>query len=158
MPRITGTTDTQTKFLRSFRTSPFGPGVEDWPSAAILRRWLRKPAFVAALRSLQTAMRCQADFQLLSAAAAGAHVLHTSITAGNSDDSHKQIKAMSGLLKLAHLREKFASQSLPKPVIRDNQLINMLGKVHPETTVGFFLEYIGVPGRGQDNDGEKSAA
>ena len=155
MPRITGTTDTQTKFLRTFKTAPFGPGVEDWPSVAVLRRWLRRPGFVAAMRSLQNAMRCQADFQLLSAAAAGAHVLHTSITAHDADDSHKQVKAMSDLLKLAHLRERFASsQSLPETPIRDSEVLNWLRKVHPTATVADVLAMI----ESTENDHEKSVA
>jgi hypothetical protein len=74
---------------------------------------MRRPTFVAALKSVQQAMRMQADFQLLSAAAAAAHLLHTAVTAGDHESQAKQIKAMSELLKVAHVRERFANQSLP---------------------------------------------
>jgi len=32
MPRITGTTDAQTTFLRAFRHNPTGPAPADWPT------------------------------------------------------------------------------------------------------------------------------
>ena len=155
MPRIEGTTNAQSKFLRTFRTSPFGPGAQDWPAAAILRRWLRRPTFVAALQSVQNALRYQADFQLLSAAAAAAHMLHTSVTAGDHELQKQQVKAMSDLLKLAHLRERFAPP-MPKPQLRDSQVLALLRSVHPDVTVGSALEMLDSWDR--QDAAEKSAA
>jgi hypothetical protein len=74
---------------------------------------MRRPTFVAALKAVQQAMRMQADFQLLSAAAAAAHLLHTAVTAGDHESQARQIKAMSELLKLSHVRERFANKLLP---------------------------------------------
>jgi hypothetical protein len=67
MPRINGTTNRMTQFLRSFR-NPGGPTAADWPSPAIFRKWLRRPGFRAAFQSLQQALRAQSDFLLTAAA------------------------------------------------------------------------------------------
>src|SRR5687768_2232433 len=117
MPRIQGTTTAQTKFLRAFRSTPHGPGAEHWPSPAILRRWLRRPGFVHAMRSIRDAMRYQADFQLLSAAASAAHMMHTSVSAADREVETAQLNAMSTLMKLAHLRQRFAAEE-PAPPVR----------------------------------------
>src|SRR4051794_11489520 len=75
MSNENGTTRAQTKFLRAFRTHPFGPPPDAWPSPAILRRWLRRPGFHRAFLDLRTAIRMQADFQLAAASAQAAHQL-----------------------------------------------------------------------------------
>ena len=62
MPNLRGTTNKQTLFLRAFRTHESGPPPEMWPSPSILRKRLRKPAFITALRSVQEALRFQTDF------------------------------------------------------------------------------------------------
>jgi hypothetical protein len=100
MPRVPETTDRQTLFLRAFRTNPAGPDPADWPSPAILRRWLRKPAFIAALRSVQTALRFQTDFQLSSAANNAARKLA-------HHDADLSTQDLNRLLRHAHLRQRF---------------------------------------------------
>ena len=49
MDNISGTSRLQTIFLRAFRLQPAGSTPDQWPSPAILRRWLRKPPFRRAL-------------------------------------------------------------------------------------------------------------
>lgn len=141
MPDIKGTTRAQTIFLRSFRKEPFGPGAEHWPSVAVLRKWMRKPGFLAAMKSVREALRYQADFQLLSAAASAAHVLHTTVSAGDHEMQQAQLKGMSGLLKLAHLRERFAPPET-KATPRDGQVMDFLRSVHPNAPVEAVLEAI----------------
>jgi hypothetical protein len=105
MPRITGTTDAQTTFLRAFRHSPTGPAPTDWPTPAILRRWLRRPAFLTALNSLHQTLRFQVDFHLATAAARAAAAFTAQPEFTTQD--------LSRLLRLAHLRERFASTTQP---------------------------------------------
>jgi hypothetical protein len=42
MPRIAGTSDAQSRVLRTFHTCPGGPPPDQWPSPTIFRRWLRR--------------------------------------------------------------------------------------------------------------------
>jgi hypothetical protein len=117
MPRIPGNSNAASSFLRSFRTSPSGPPPEKWPAPAVLRRWLRRPAFRAAFSSLQDTLRLQADFHLSTAAtrAAAAQALcDPSIENQNSKIENLQ------LLRLSHLRQRFAAQS-NIPADQDNE-------------------------------------
>ncbi|MFI5381408.1 MAG: hypothetical protein ACHRHE_19090 [Tepidisphaerales bacterium] len=109
MSKIAGTTNAQTTFLRAFRTAPGGPTPDQWPSATILRRWLRRPAFVRAIASVRDALRFQADFHLASAATAASATL----AGPNPPESTPEVHRLSNLLRLAHLRDRFASQSAP---------------------------------------------
>ena len=115
MPRIKGTTDAQSKFLRAFHTSPDGPAPADWPSPAVLRRWLRHPEFLRAFNSLQSTVRAQADFQLRAASASAIRSLATLLAAAPNAESQKQFKTLCDFVRLAHQRERFAPQSLPAP-------------------------------------------
>ena len=103
MPDIQGTTRAQTLFLRAFRKSPTGPPADQWPSIADLRRWLRKPGFRAALRSLQETLHFHADFHLAMRAAHAAQNLGT-------QDSGLSIQDLTHLLRLSHLRQRFPTQ------------------------------------------------
>jgi hypothetical protein len=118
MPNVTGTTRAQTLFLRAFRTSPTGPAPADWPTPAILRKWLRKPAFRRALATIQETLHFQSDFQLASAATTAARKLLT-------DDAHLTTHDLGRLLRLAHLRHRFAPADPDAPSTpndhRDNQ-------------------------------------
>jgi DNA-directed RNA polymerase specialized sigma24 family protein len=103
MPRIPGTTNAQTTFLRAFRSNPAGPPPADWPTPSLLRRWLRRPAFCRALDSLQRAHRFRADFLLTTAATHAAERLNDQAGA-LADDPRR----LAELLRLAHVRHRFA--------------------------------------------------
>ena len=105
MPRIPGTTNAQTLFLRAFRHHPAGPPPEAWPSPAILRRWLERPAFLDALDSVRAGLRLRADLHLTAAAAQAAQQLHAPPTADAPQSAEDYRRSLS-LLRLAHLREK----------------------------------------------------
>jgi hypothetical protein len=110
MPRIPGTNDRQTTFLRAFRNNPSGPPPESWPSPAILRRWLRRPAFRAALDSLRQTLQFQSDFHLAAAASAAVQSLAA------PDAPASSARRLENLLRLAHLRQRFTSQqAIPEP-------------------------------------------
>ena len=108
MADIKGTTRAQTLFLRALSKSQCGPRAEHWPSPAVLRRWLRREGFVNAMDSVRDALRFQADFQLLSAAASASQILHTSACSDDHEAARAKMKAFADLMKLAHLRERFA--------------------------------------------------
>ena len=65
MPRIDGTTNAQTTFLRAFRNNPAGPPPDEWPAPAVLRRWLRRPCFQQALTTLREVLRFRAEAAVL---------------------------------------------------------------------------------------------
>src|SRR5688572_12070892 len=108
MPRIAGTTNRQTTFLRAFRTNPAGPPPDQWPSPLILRKWLRRQAFRAALESLRDTHRFQTDFHLAAAASAAARKL--SASSQDSALSTQDLKDLAHLLRLAHQRERHPTQ------------------------------------------------
>jgi hypothetical protein len=96
MPRVTGTTNAQSAFLRSFRDN----ATPAWPAPAILRRWLRRPEFRAALRSVRDTIRYQTDFQLVTAAGQATQLLA-------ADPAASDVARLAALLRLAHLRQRF---------------------------------------------------
>jgi hypothetical protein len=100
MPNLPGTTNKQTLFLRAFRNHESGPPPEMWPSPSILRKWLRKPGFIKALRSVQEALRFQTDFHLTNAAKEAARKF-------SAQDSGLSTQDLNRLLRHAHLRQRF---------------------------------------------------
>ena len=75
MPRVPGTTNEQSAFLRAFHRSRAGPPPAQWPAPPVLRRWLAKPAFAAALLEIHQAMQLQRRFHLTAAAVDAAYAL-----------------------------------------------------------------------------------
>jgi hypothetical protein len=106
MPRIPGTTNAQTAFLRAFRTNPAGPPPEEWPAPAVLRRWLRRPAFQDALVTLREVLRFRTEFHLTAAAAQAAQHLQSSPTQ-DSTLRTQDYKRLLDLLRLTHVRQRF---------------------------------------------------
>src|SRR5829696_6857655 len=107
MPDIPHTTRAQTLFLRAFRTSPTGPERSRWPAPAILRKWLRKPAFRKALASVRKALRFQADFHLANAATQAAQSL--------ADNPELSPQDLNRLLRASHLRQRFTTDDPDAP-------------------------------------------
>src|SRR5438046_7786970 len=108
MPAIAGTTRAQTIFLRSFRSNPSGPPPKDWPSPAILRRWLRRPSFRSALQSIQSTLRVQESFLLTAAS-------NTALRTLDPSSSPDIIRHTLALLRLSHLRHRFDATTTPPP-------------------------------------------
>src|SRR5689334_4028798 len=70
MEHITKLHFRQYQFLRDLReAAETGLNDRPWPRVTTLRRWLRRPGFRAALRSLQSALRFQRDWMLSVSAA-----------------------------------------------------------------------------------------
>ncbi|HEY7119391.1 MAG TPA: hypothetical protein VH475_22560 [Tepidisphaeraceae bacterium] len=123
MSNIAGTTRAQTSFLRAFRNNPAGPAPTDWPSPAILRRWLRRPAFRRALQSVQDVLSFQADFHLTVAATDAARKLIAADPASPALN-HQDVRQLTQLLRLAHLRQRFPAQvNLNSPATVEQQSV-----------------------------------
>ena len=110
MPRIPGTTNAQTLFLRAFRRHPAGPPPESWPSPVILRRWLDRPAFRDALATLRDALRLRTEFHLAGAANQAARELQSPPTGGDGL-TPEDYKRRLDLLRLTHLRYPLPADS-----------------------------------------------
>jgi hypothetical protein len=97
--------------------------------------------FVEAMQSVRDAMRYQADFQLLAASASAAHVLHTTAATGEPDDAGAvaRLKAMSDLMKLAHVRQRFTADEPPPPPVRESMLVEMFCTAHPDARISALL-------------------
>ena len=85
------------------------------------------------MASIRDAMRYQADFQLLSAAASAAHAMHTSLATGEPEA--KRMKVMNDLMKLSHVRQRFAPEEPPRPK-RDALLFDMVCTAHENGSIG----------------------
>jgi hypothetical protein len=105
MPRIPGTSNAQSTFLRAFRSNPAGPPPEEWPAPAVLRRWLRRPAFQDALVTLREVLRFRTEFHLTAAAANAAQRLQSSPAQEGVDA--RDYKRLLDLLRLTHVRQRF---------------------------------------------------
>jgi crotonobetainyl-CoA:carnitine CoA-transferase CaiB-like acyl-CoA transferase len=71
-------------------------------------RWLRKPAFKAALDSIREALRFNAEFYLAIGASRAAQTLGTAQQAALTSDD---VKTLSELLRHAHLRQRFPTDA-----------------------------------------------
>ena len=109
MPDIEGTSRAQTNFLRAFVKNPAGPPPKEWPSPAILRRWLRRPRFRAAFESIQSTLRLQEGFLLTTASNSALRALDLS----TSPPDH--VRHTLALLRLSHLRHRFDAANAPEP-------------------------------------------
>jgi hypothetical protein len=167
MTHIKGTTRAQTVFLRAFVKHPCGPPVEEWPSPVILRRWLKRPGFCGAMNSILRALRYQADFHLAAAAASGAHALHGTVRSADADGKvdvdlanlRKKIDGLTQLLRMAHIRHRFADP-LPEPPQRtpNDWIIQWFRIVHPNNTVEEALRAFDVMSAGQREPGARGPA
>jgi hypothetical protein len=143
MPDLNGTTRAQTLFLRAFKRNPNGPPANEWPAPIVLRRWLKRPGFCGAMNSIFRAMRYKADFHLTAAAASGANLLHGAVAAGDVENVRKQIDSLIHLLRIAHIRHRFA-EPLPQPESTMHEFIRYLRIVHPDISVRDALEGMDV--------------
>lgn len=155
MPRIKGTNDAQSSFLRACVKSPLGLEQQNWPSAVKLRRWLRRPGFRAALQGLRDSLRIQSDMHLAAASAAASKQI-ADVVSRPRDGEHATteelkvtrdlIHSLASLLRLAHLRQRFSTDiPLPprrapitpemKEALEDMRYV-ISQRAHPDMTVG----------------------
>ncbi|HEV8293279.1 MAG TPA: hypothetical protein VGP94_15190, partial [Tepidisphaeraceae bacterium] len=125
MPRIAGCNDRQSSFLRAFHDHPAGPPPQHWPSPAILRRWLRKPRFRAALKSIHSTLRLQESFLLTAASNTALRTLDPISSSPNL------VRNTLTLLRLSHLRHRFETTSTP-PAAAPAKTLPPKPKAEPE--------------------------
>jgi hypothetical protein len=118
MPKYDDKTAAQALFLRAFRENPAGPSPDKWPTPGTFRRWLKKASFRKDLAAIRDALRFQADLHVATAAAHAAKSLQASlgpapIDADTGATLATQLKAITDLLRLAHLRQRFPADADP---------------------------------------------
>ena len=84
-------TRAQTQFLRAFHLHPAGPPPKDWPSPAILRRWLRRGSIRDALISVKQTWRFQSDIHLAAATNSATQLLHRILVWSAENPSELQL-------------------------------------------------------------------
>ncbi|HRK31278.1 MAG TPA: hypothetical protein PLD59_09390 [Tepidisphaeraceae bacterium] len=147
MPRLPGTTNAQTSFLRSLRDQTGNHLPTDWPSAVVMRRWLRRPGFRAAIQSIQNALAVQADLQLSAAAAEAAAKLRDVVAPNTTQSGDDQPESdptpthdVAGLLRIlrsAHLRQRFVRSAAAEqpdaapPAIPIERIVEQAAKLDP---------------------------
>ena len=151
MPNMPGTTRRQTIFLRSFLKNPAGPSPADWPSAPILRRWLRRPAFLRALNTIRQTLHFQSDLLLAFASTSAALALNQPPLPDSPNSKTENQKSKIDLLKLSHLRQRFPgslpqfpTRPTPDPTLDQTfeAFRQVLQLVHPEANARQALEFI----------------
>jgi len=123
MPDLPGTTRAQTIFLRACSSDPFGLSGREWPTPTTFRRWMRRPGFRRAIQAVRDSLRMQCDLQLAAASAAAMQAITRTLIDNEgtvvSDEQIKQAKEsmqyLTTLLRLAHLRQRFAVDPAPPP-------------------------------------------
>ena len=138
MPRIEGTTNQQTKFLRAYRTHPHGPPAELWPSPAIFRKWMRSYAFQRALNKIKDALRYQADIHLATAANRAALSVTDPVVTEDADPRTAQMRFSNALnlIRLSHIRQRFHPD---EPLKTIPQIFDFLRAHDPRMPVGIAL-------------------
>jgi hypothetical protein len=91
MPKQPRMTRRQLDFLRNVRKNPNSLPLFAWPRATTLRRWMRRPRFAAAIRSLEGAFEVEARLLMAGAAAQAAMHLQTALTGGRKEDSTSDV-------------------------------------------------------------------
>jgi hypothetical protein len=115
-PRLTVS---QYEFLRKMRNHLHGLPLEHWPRAAVWRKWMKRPRFVAAMQSLQNSYLAETDLLLAGSAARAARLLQAVLSGGGAESEsgrgigifeiefhHKKIKSLSKVLYLEMQRRQ----------------------------------------------------
>jgi hypothetical protein len=145
MPVATRITTRQSIFLRSLLNS--APDPTAWPSPTILRRWLRRPAFLRALDTLRLALNYASDLLVAYAASSAALALHQP---QDPDAKTDHQKSKLDLIRLSHLRQRFPAIT-PAPTARPHRdptelivhqrVIDLLRIIHPNANAREALEF-----------------
>ena len=137
MSDFTGTTRAQTLFLRAFHKHPHGPPPDLWPSPAVLRKWLRRPAFRRALMSLRDANRFRSAHHLSRSAAEASTLLHGYLqNEPGFELEDQQVSFLSNLLRLSQSADRFdpphrAPKPATQPLVEQAATLQSLSKLTP---------------------------
>lgn len=147
MPRIHDTTNRQSAFLRALSRNPTGLPKDQWPSPTVLRRWLRKPGFRAALETLRATLAAQTDLQLAYAASRTAAALNEPAPSAADDPKQSSLalrrsRLALDLLKFAHLRATFAPPAPPPAVKTAEHALKIIETAPPYMIVKEYLPHL----------------
>ncbi len=105
----------QLTFLRNLREHPHGLPLEEWPSTTVLRRWMRRPRFRMAVKSLAKTFQTQTDLLLSGSAARAAMMLQVilsgegcsgaGVTSGAILANAQQLTVLTRLVRASHRRQ-----------------------------------------------------
>ncbi len=110
MSDFKGTTRSQTNFLRKLKRGQFGMVHDGWPSALLLRRWMRRQRFRELLHSMIESLAMQADLHLMSAGAQAARTLEKTLAGGIDESTRSQFSALVSMMRMTHARLRHAEQ------------------------------------------------
>jgi len=136
MSDIPGTSRAQTLFLRAFHTHPDGPPADLWPSPAIFRKWMRSPAFAAAMDDILATFRFQSDLHLAAVANRAA------ITLRFLDVTDSRLRTeqhtLLHVLRLSHLRQRFETDNERELTLE--RIFLFMRCFNPKTPVALVLD------------------
>ena len=123
MPRQPRLTNRQLDFLRNLRKHPNSLPLMTWPRTTTLRKWMRRPRFAAAIKSLEEAFQVEARLVMAGSAAQAATLLQATLTGGSQFQSgqgttpnelslyYKPLKQLMGVLWLEMARREQAGRA-----------------------------------------------
>ena len=153
MPRKQGSTDAQRTFLRTWIDHPEGPPADQWPDPVVFARWLKNRRFRATLNAIRDTHRYRSDLHLANASSVAAQSLDSlarSTQPADPDpvkDQNSKIENAITILRLSHLRQRFAPLDPPPPVPKAKlalqqtihnlkDALKLLGRADPGRPVG----------------------
>ena len=153
MPRTKLISDSQKLFLRAWIQNPDGPPAHQWPSPAVLAKWLLSHRFRATLNAIRDTHRYRSDLHLANASSSASQTLDALARSGALLDpdpvkDHKsKIANAITILRLSHLRQRFAPLDPPPPVSKAKlalqqtihnlkDALKLLGRADPGRPVG----------------------
>ena len=107
----------QYQFLRDLReAAETGLNDRPWPRVTTLRRWLRRPGFRAALKSLQAALRFQRDWMLSASAARAAKNLAAMVSEQDPrcglSDPDARLASLVRIIRTEQIRQREVARDI----------------------------------------------
>jgi hypothetical protein len=140
MPKQPRMTNAQMDFLRNLRKHPNSLPLLAWPRATTLRKWMRRPRFRAAIRSLEGAFEVEARLLMAGAAAQAAMQLQATLTGGRIETSGEGISPMElqhyrGPIKqcLQVLWMEMVRRQHSRPGAIEQEILRRMGERSPAT-------------------------
>ena len=115
MPRIPGTTNEQSAFLRAILKNPDGPPPELWPRPAIWRRWIKRDTFRAAMDSLRDALQYETDLHLAYAARNAARAMNLASASFSKSEDRPETPADAAPLDPTQSKIETQKSTIPNP-------------------------------------------
>ena len=132
MPRIPGTTNEQSAFLRAILKNPDGPPAELWPRPAIWRRWIKRDTFRAAMDSLRDALQYETDLHLAYAARNAARAMNIASASSSKSEDRPETPADAAPLDPSQSKIETQKSTIPTPKPADSIRVQSVTPAPPE--------------------------